>query len=589
METLISCSKVKYSIDARLLFDELSVTISDKDRIALVGYNGAGKTHLLKLLAGHYKPDDGLIEHVRGLKLEMVSQFIDESLLAMTLLDSISQKIRSVDEFADYKASKALYELGFTDADFSLPVSALSGGQKTKLMFAMAAIVEPDIILFDEPSNHLDAGTMKLFEHYLNARLKCAFIIVSHDRDFLDQVTNQTLFLRDRQLTGFALPFSAAFAALREKDAADAERLRAEEKNISRLKESSKRLAEWGKNYDNEKFARKAKSIEKRVEKLEKAKTRVTAGETYQLTLDSDQIKSKNILQIEKQHIGYLGAERDNSLFFIEQLYIRPGDRIALLGNNGAGKSTLLHTIVTAYAQRQGQGGTHRVIPADVTLSPQCSLGFLDQELSTLPLSQTIFDAVRDNAPDVDDVTCKKALIAAGFEYAEFSKRISLLSGGERSRLLFLILKINKPNFLILDEPTNHLDIFGKIDLETELIRNQITMLVTSHDRAFIDNVANRFIMISDAKLEEVSSSQAYYDSIDKDIATAAAQVKFSSTRTPEPPTNANLSSEEMILDMIIQLENKLADDLSRKPKHQKPHKHAQWRNEIKNLYAKLN
>ncbi|WP_338883484.1 ABC-F family ATP-binding cassette domain-containing protein [Xenorhabdus sp. TH1] len=566
--------RVNFSINSKPLFSNLSITIKENDKIALVGYNGTGKTHLLKLLAGMEKPDDGVIEYANGLRLEMVSQFIDDALLEMTLFESISQKVKQIDEYGDYKAVSMLYDFGFQDADFTTKVADLSGGQKTKLMFAMSAIVEPDIILFDEPSNHLDANTLKFFEDFFNNSLKSAFIIVSHDRNFLDNVTNQTIFLRDRQLTAFSLPFSQAFTALQEKDKADALRLKAEEKNIQRIQESAKRLALWGKIYDNEKFSRKAKSMEKRAEKLDKSKTKITEGETYRLSLDADSIKSKNMLQLGETWIGYHQDGQFNALFSINGLYIRPGDRIALLGDNGVGKSTFIHTLVEAYDQTRN------------IFSPQCNMGYLDQELEKISLNESIFDAVRNNTPNIDDITCKQQLIATGFKYADFNQRVGRLSGGERSRLMFLILKLNKHNFLILDEPTNHLDIFGKMELENELINNEMTILITSHDRAFIDNVANRFWLIKNGKLEEVTSSEGYYQFLNEKVTPyQKAVVKEQENALDGVET---LAGEEEILQRIVVLEQNLAQDLARKPKHQKPKNQESWRKEIKRLYEML-
>ncbi|MDX7990620.1 ABC-F family ATP-binding cassette domain-containing protein [Xenorhabdus littoralis] len=595
MSTLIQCNRVNFSINAKPLFNNLSITIKENDRIALVGYNGTGKTHLLKLLAGIEKPDEGFIEYANGLRLEMVSQFIDDSLLGVSLLECISQKIKQVDEYSDYKAASALYSFGFQDSDFSTKVADLSGGQKTKLMFAMSVVVEPDVILFDEPSNHLDANTLKFFEDFFNKNLKSAFIIVSHDRNFLDNVTNQTLFLRDQQLITFSLPFSQAFIALQEKDEADALRFKAEEKNIRRIQESAKRLALWGKIHDNEKFARKAKSMEKRVEKLEKSKTKLTEGETYRLSLDSDTIKSKNMLQIEEKQIGYQHNGEFNSLFSIKGLYIRPGDRIALLGDNGVGKSTLIHTLVEAYRQARNLSDdqVENLIydTKNIPFSPQCNMGYLDQELEKIPLNESIFDVVKNNAPNIDDIACKQQLIATGFEYADFNKLVGRLSGGERSRLMFLILKLNKPNFLILDEPTNHLDIFGKMELENELINNEMTILITSHDRAFIDNVANRFLLIKKGKLEEITSSEGYYQFLNEKVISGqreAIKDKTDSHDDASELTVRKLTNEEEILQRIVGLEQNLAEDLARKPKHQKTKNQELWKQEIKRLYEIL-
>lgn len=592
MSTLINCKKVSFSVGSKQLFNELSITIRKNHRIALVGYNGAGKTHLLKLLSGQESPDQGIIEFSRGLKIEFVSQFVDSALLERTLLECMTEKVKEIDEFGEYKAVMMLNSFGFQDENFDTRVSDLSGGQQTKLMFAMAAISEPDIIFFDEPSNHLDASTLKFFEGFFNTQLNCAFVVVSHDRNFLDNITNHTIFLRDQQLIGFELPFSEAFNALKEKDESDAQRLKAEEKNINRLKESSKRLAQWGKNYDNEKFARKAKSIEKRIEKLEQEKTVTTEGNNYKLTLDGNRIQSKYILQIADQVIGYPDHAGINPLFYIEGLYIKPGDRIAILGENGVGKSTFIDTLSNVYDQStnmqddiQGKFITNKYKTGGITFSPQCRLEYLDQELEKINLQDSIFDAVNKNCPNVDDSTCKSQLISTGFQYEDFEKNVIKLSGGERLRLMFLILKLNKPNLIILDEPTNHLDIFGKMDLEDELLSSDLTVIVTSHDRTFVDKVANRFLLIKNGVLEETPSSEYYYRYLNN---TENKIKKDSISQTKSHVEITSTNEDEEILQQICLLEKKLSDDLARKTKHQKIKNQEMWKNEIKRLYDSL-
>ncbi|MYM60887.1 ATP-binding cassette domain-containing protein [Vibrio sp. OCN044] len=592
MSTLINCKKVSFSVGSKQLFNELSITIRKSHRIALVGYNGAGKTHLLKLLSGQESPDQGIIEFSRGLKIEFVSQFVDSALLERTLLECMTEKVKKVDEFGEYKAVMMLNSFGFQDENFDTRVSDLSGGQQTKLMFAMAAISEPDIIFFDEPSNHLDASTLKFFEGFFNTQLNCAFVVVSHDRNFLDNITNHTIFLRDQQLIGFELPFSEAFNALKEKDESDTQRLKAEEKNINRLKESSKRLAQWGKNYDNEKFARKAKSIEKRIEKLEQEKTVTTEGTNYKLTLDGNHIRSKYILQIAGQVIGYPDRAGINPLFYIEGLYIKPGDRIAILGENGVGKSTFIDTLSNVYDQSkntqddiQSEFITNKYKTDGITFSPQGRLEYLDQELKKINLQDSIFDAVNKNCPNVDDNTCKSQLISTGFKYEDFEKTVIKLSGGERLRLMFLILKLNKPNLIILDEPTNHLDIFGKMDLEDELLSSDLTIIVTSHDRTFVDKVANRFLLIKDGVLEEIPSSESYYRYLNN-TENKVKKERISQTESHVEITSTN--EDEEILQQIYLLEKKLSDDIARKTKHQKIKSQEVWKNEIKRLYDSL-
>ena len=572
MTTLIQGHRISHAMGTKQLFNHLDISINSKDRIGLVGHNGSGKSTLLSILNGSETPDEGDLSYNSTLQLETVEQFIDDSLLPLTLVDALGIKLAEDERaYSEYKLPKLLHELGFTEDEHEFCVNDLSGGQQNRLMFARALINEPNLILFDEPTNHLDLATLVQFENLLNS-LDIAFLLISHDRQFLDSVTNKTIFLRDQRSYSFALPYSRAKSKLDKQDEAAALRLKEEEKNIKSLKASAKRLAEWGKVYDNEKLARKAKTMGKRIEKLEEAKTFVTKGSALNLTLDVSLSHANRMLQLENRSIKSPG-DQPTDLFFIEDFFIRPGDRVALLGHNGVGKTTLIKLITDTFdADPQSEL---------VKFNPQCDLGYYDQELEILDPAWSLVEALR-HCCDRTEGEYKTSLIKAGFPYLDIEKKVKVLSGGEKARLMFLIIKLNEPNFLILDEPTNHIDIQGKEQLEKQLLENNATLLITSHDRRFVDNIADRYVLIENGLLRELNDPTAFY----KQNVSRKRERQLSSS--DKHISNADAESEDQMLQRIIELESLLANDRDRKPKFQQIATQKKWQAELNTLNSQL-
>ena len=544
MTTLIQGNRISHALGTKQLFEKLDISINSIDRIGLVGHNGSGKSTLLSILNASQAADDGDLSFNSALKLETVEQFIDDSLLNFSLIEALGQKLPEEERaFSEYKLPKLLQQFGFREEEFDHLVGDLSGGQQNRLMFARALINEPNLILFDEPTNHLDLATLIQFENLLNG-LNLAFLLISHDRQFLDSVTNKTIFLRDQRSYSFSLPYSQAKAKLEEQDEAAAARLKEEEKSIKSLKASAKRLAEWGKVYDNEKLARKAKTMEKRIEKLEEAKTFVSQGSALNLTLDVTLSHANRMLQIEHQSINSPG-DHPVELFHIEDFFIRPGDRIALLGHNGVGKTTLIKLITSTFENNPDS--------SVIKFNPQCDLGYYDQELEILDRNWTLVEALRNCCTRTEN-EYKTALIKAGFPYLDMDKRINVLSGGEKARLMFLIIKLNQPNFLILDEPTNHIDIQGKEQLEEQLLENNATLLITSHDRRFVDNIAKRYVVIVDGELKELNSPSEFY----QQKVSGKRQQQGALTTAEDPDSTKLANTEEQVLQRIVELEQLL-------------------------------
>ena len=488
---------------------------------------------------------------------------------------------RAERDLEGFRAAVTLSRLGFSETQHELAVGDLSGGQLNRLMLARVLVGEPDVVLLDEPSNHMDLATLAMLEQYLAEEIPCAFLLVSHDRALLDAVTHRTLILRDERIYAFDLPYSAARQALTEMDIAAAAARADEEKKIAQLEASAKRLAIWGKVYDNEKLARKAKTMQKRVARLEQAKTFVSRGSGLSLTLEGRDARSNRMLRLADLTVTPPGAPAV-PLFEIDELIIRPGDRLALLGLNGCGKTSLLTMIMTAFRQAQEAGTT-----ADAfSFSPQAVVGYYDQELNEVAgqAGQTLLDFLR-RTTEVQETTLRNGLINAGFPYVDHERRVNVLSGGERARLMFLMLRLNRPNFLVMDEPTNHIDIDGREELEAQLSESGATLLMTSHDRRFIDNVANRFVEVSNGRLREISEPDEFYAAAAE---SGAEDIAPDPSGASKPADRTQANDEESLLTRILELETLLAEDRARKARFQKPKRQAAWEAELERLNDRL-
>jgi ATPase subunit of ABC transporter with duplicated ATPase domains len=437
-------------------------------------------------------------------------------------------------------------------------------------MLARALVRDPELLLLDEPTNHLDVATLEVFERVLR-EFRGSLILVSHDRHFLDAVTTTTLFLRDGRLYRFDLPFTQARIALIEADEAARDRRRAEERKIDDMRESAKRLALWGRVYDNEKLARRAKSMEKRIERLEAERTFVTAGSPLDLAIDATLLKAKEVLRLTDVDV-YSPGDEPRCLFTVDELLIRPGERVALLGANGAGKSTLIRRLVDV--ARTGARAP------DIALGPQVTVGYYDQELSEASGDETLATYLTRRGR-ASDQTVKQRLIGAGFPYRDHDKRVSAMSGGERARLLFILLSLEAPNFLVLDEPTNHIDIDGREQLEAQLLESPAAVLITAHDRHFLDRVAERWWWIHDGKLIEVQTPEPFYASL------GAEPDRSTPVATPRP-RHAAATTQDGLLERIVEIEAKLEADRARKTRFQKPALQAQWQCELEALYRQI-
>ncbi|MBX7146994.1 MAG: ATP-binding cassette domain-containing protein [Alphaproteobacteria bacterium] len=584
MKTLLSCIDIHYTVGLRVLFDNLNLTIGQNQHIGLVGHNGCGKSTLLSILAGTLEPTSGKITKKQGLKLSIIEQFLPAGLQEKTLIECILDIApKDEREQLSYKADILLEEMGFLKTKDSQQAKSLSGGEINRLMLARALMNEPDLLLLDEPTNHLDLETQIFFEEYFGKKISCAFLVVSHDRTFLDKVTDHTIFLRDKKIYSFHLPFTKARDQLRHHDIAAEATRKTEELEIKRLTQSAKRMAEWGKVYDNEKLAKRAKAMMKRVEALKDNITFVTRDHAADLRLQTQDTKAKKLLTIK----DFTVKIDQNVLFQLDNFYVRPGDRLALFGKNGSGKTTFLQHLMKAYQ--------HPDAYPNVRFNPQCKISYYDQNLSFSQYQETLFNLLHKRTK-LNSQALHHELINIGFTYDRHEQPIHTLSGGERARLMFLLIKLERPNLLILDEPTNHIDIEGKEKLEQEVLENNPALICVSHDRHFITALANRFMLIDKKKLIALDDIEDYYKNLTpftdtvKEIKTHH-KTNISKKKNNDMDDGSELtqnSDPDLLLEELVGLEEKLEADQQRKLSHQKPNLQREWSARIQEIYKIL-
>ena len=321
----------------------------DDGRTALVGENGAGKSTLLKCLTGEFELDEGHVVRSRSTKVGYVPQEIPPEFAKLTVRQVMQRALaRGGAEGEDWRIDIMLEEIGMDPAAAAGDYAALSGGWQRLVLVACAAVLEdPDILVLDEPTNHLDLGNIATLERWLTEVMKLPMLIVSHDREFLNRVTSRTIFLRADGAHAFKAPFSTARQSLLERDAADARRRSLEEKEIRRLEEVCARYKVWAQK--NDIFDKKRKIVEKRIERIDAAKTAVYVARERRLELGESEMEAKVALRVEGLTVR---TPDERALFNIERLAVRAGDRIALLGANGTGKSTLLTALAQEYAAK---------------------------------------------------------------------------------------------------------------------------------------------------------------------------------------------------------------------------------------------
>ncbi len=527
---LLSCTKLSRGYDATPLFDEVEFEIHAGERIGFVGPNGAGKTTLLRILAGLDEPDSGKVQLHAGARLGLLQQVaefphgrtlfdeaksaFDELLAAQREFERVAEELASVtdetqhkqlsakfdrltevlrhhDAFElDHKVEGVLAGLGFKATDFTRDANTFSGGQQRRLLLAKLLLSAPDVMLLDEPSNHLDIDTTRWLENYL-AQQPEGMLVVSHDRYFLDKVTNKTFELHARKITSYPGSFKQYVRLRDEKYERELKEFESQREYIEKQEEYIRR-AHYGQ------LAKQAQSRVKTLDKLERLEKPTKVSGPH--IAFSEVTRSGDVVF----HTEDLTKRYGDKLLFKNLNFDLPrGKRLGIMGANGCGKTTLLKILLGEEEPTSGlvQRG-HLVFP-----------GYLDQHLAILDPEKSVMRAVwPDDDPQQTEQKMRDLLGSFGLHGEIVEHPIKSLSGGERSRAALAKLTVNGANLLILDEPTNHLDIWACDSLEQALKDYEGTCIVVSHDRYFLNRVADLLIVFADGTTEVVYGNYDTYE-----------------------------------------------------------------------------
>lgn len=578
---LIECSNMTKSFQGETLLKDITFKIEDHDKVAVIGVNGAGKTTILNILTGQESYDSGdlfknkdltigylkqqhdldmnktvydcavevflplmkIEDRMRELEISMAT---DHSDAIMNEYDYLSHEFQERDGFSyPSKITGVLKGMGFLENEFYQKVSELSGGQKTRLCLAKLLLEEPKLLVLDEPTNHLDSEAIRFLESYLKG-YKNALIVVSHDRYFIDTISNKIIEIENGKSSIYNCNYEMYSIQKRTQRAIDLKHYINQQKEIKKIQESIDTL----KSFNREKSIKRAESKEKQLAKIERIEKPENLPSAITVQFHPAIESGYDVLRVDDLSMRY-----DEIVFKHCYLNIKKGERVAIVGENGIGKTTLFKAIV----------GQLPITHGKIRFGSHVEMAYYDQEHESLDNTKTIFKEISDTFPRMTNNEIRSTLALFNFKGDDVFKDISILSGGERGRVVLTEVLLKQANFLILDEPTNHLDIASKEVLEDALNSFPGTILFISHDRYFINRIATRVIEI---QKDGTTSYQGNYDSY----------------------MNQKVPVEDKTTHVVTESKQKQIIDRKTKNEIKKLERHIDLlENEIKDLKAQLN
>jgi ATP-binding cassette, subfamily F, member 3 len=516
----LSARGVVKSFGGRTILDGLDLELPARARIGLIGANGSGKSTLLRLLAGADAPDDGAITLRRGAVVAHLSQLVtgDERTVRQTIRDArpdvaaleadlarveaqladpalaadlgrmtrvLEHHARLLDQRETLGAARLegdairhLRDLGMRDADLDRPTARLSGGQRKLVALAACLVLAPDVLLLDEPEAHLDVERRRIVEE-LVAEYEGAVLVVSHDRYLLDETVSQIAELEHGRIRMWPGNYSAYAVAREVELIRQQQQWVTQQKEIARLEEAIRRFKDWAHRVVDERHIKQARNKQRQIDRMEKVDRPVFERRKMALALRSGGRGGDRVIELP-------GVDFDPVLIDV-QLTIMRGERVGIVGPNGAGKTVLAKLLTGDLEPTEGERWA----------GPSITVDFLTQTAEELPTHLTPIEIVRAAKP-VSEGEAVAMLVKFLFDYEQLRRPVGSMSGGERTRLRCLLLMLSRANCLVLDEPTNHLDIPAVETLEAALESYDGTVIAVSHDRYFLDRIADRIVEVRD-------------------------------------------------------------------------------------------
>ena len=555
---ILNVSNLSKSFGDRLLFEHANLSVEKGDLIGLIGANGAGKTTLFRLITGEEEADEGAVIRSPFTTLGYLEQHVcadsdrttyEETLLVFSHLFEMEAELRSLTDalngaragdpaliarqeelLSAYEAGDGLtYKnltravlsgLGFTEEEQALPVKSLSGGQKSKIGLAKLLLQKPDLMLLDEPTNHLDIASVGWLENFLKSS-NITTIVISHDRYFLDKVCSRIAEISLRKLYVTDGNYTRHMALKAERDLSlqrNYDKTMAEVHRIEGIIEQQRR-------WNRERNIRTAESKQKQIDRLTKD-LEAPEYEKYDFSFffDPDSVSGEEVLKVSDLSMEFPGKVLYENVNFD----IRRGERVFLIGENGIGKTTLLKQILKRVrGVRFGVGVT---------------TGYFDQHQMNLSMNKTVLEEVHDMYPRMSDTEVRSALAIFGFKGEKVFEPIETLSGGERAKVALCRLMLRHCNFLLLDEPTNHLDLYSMAALEEALAQYEGTLFIISHDRYFINRLADKVIELKPSGTETFPGS---FDDYQRELERRGAPEEDASPKAEKQMGAGGLSYQE--------------------------------------------